>query len=255
MLSAPLPRVLWLGLPYTNLVRLAHSTAVGLADILAAASPETIPVIGVLPDDAPSMRGHEDIEGLVDLAAELDLRLGIIGGDHRATWSMLRTVKSALPGQAVQYVHVDAHHDLYGYRSDCPPDHINHASFLADLLQRGCIDRAVLIGRRDGDEPLRAALDDGLPIHCTATDEAWRPADWSDDAYTDLAVDLDVLDARLAPAVSSPIGEGWTLDALLHKLAKIMSEARIHSCSVVEAGGGSPATTKAALEVIELLGT
>jgi hypothetical protein len=40
-LSAPLPRVLWLGLPYTNLARLAHSTAVGLADILAAATAAT----------------------------------------------------------------------------------------------------------------------------------------------------------------------------------------------------------------------
>ncbi len=254
-LSAPPPSVLWLGLPYTNLVFLGHSTAVGLADILAAASPETIPVIGVLPDEAPSVRSHEDIEDLVGLAAELDLRLGIIGGDHRSTWSLLRTVKSALPSRAVQYIHVDAHHDLYGYRSDRPPDHINHANFLADLLQRGCVDRAVLIGRRDGDEPLRAALDDGLPIHSTATDEAWRPADWSDDAYTHLAVDLDVLDARWAPAVSSPIGEGWTLEALLHTLAKLMGEARIHSCSVVEGGGGSPATTEAALAVIELLGT
>lgn len=106
------------GLPYTNLVCLGHSTAVGLADILAAASPETIPVIGVLSDEAPSMRGHEDIEDLVGLAAELDLRLGTIGGDHRSTWSLLRTVKSALPSRAVQYIHVDAHHDLNGYRSD-----------------------------------------------------------------------------------------------------------------------------------------
>lgn len=254
-LSAPLPGVFWLGLPYTNLARLVHSTAVGLADILAAANPVTIPVIGVLPDEVPSTCGHKDIENLVGLAAELDLRLGIIGGDHRATWSLLRTVKSALPGATVQYIHVDAHHDLYGYRSDGPPDRVNHANFLADLLQSGCVDRAVLIGRRDGGEPLRAALNDGLPIHPSATGKAWRPADWSDDAYTHLAVDLDVLDAKWAPALSSPIDEGWTPEELLHVLANIMGETRIHSCSVVEAGGGDPATTEAALSVIELLGT
>jgi hypothetical protein len=254
-LTAPLPRVLWLGLPYTNLARLAHSTAVGLAAILATASPATIPVFGVLPDEAPSTRSHEDLEDLVGLAAELDLRLGIIGGDHRATWSMLRTVKSALPGKPVQYIHVDAHHDLYRYRSDRPPDRVNHANFLADLLQRGCVDRAVLIGRRDGAEPLRAALDDGLPIGLSATGEAWQLADWSDDAHTHLSVDLDILDPRWAPAVSSPIEEGWTPDALIRTLANIMGETRIDSCSVVEAGGGDQATTKAALAVIELLGT
>jgi hypothetical protein len=254
-LSDPLPRILWLGVPYTNLVRLAHSTALGLADILAAASPTTVPVIGVLPDEAPSTRGCEDIGDLVGLAVELDLRLGIIGGDHRATWSMLRAAKAASPGDSVQYIHVDAHHDLYGYRPDRPPDRVNHANFLADLLQRGFVDRAVLIGRRDGAEPLRAALNDGLPIHTSATGEAWRPADWDDDAYTHLAVDLDILDARWAPAVSSPIGDGWTPDTLLRMLANIMSETRIHSCSVVEAGGGDPATTEAALAVIELLGT
>ena len=254
-LNATLPRVLWLGLPYTNLARLAHSTAVGLADILAAASPVTIPIIGVLPDEAPSIPGHEEIEDLVGLAADLNLRLGIIGGDHRATWSILGTVKSALPGKAVQYIHVDAHHDLYGYRSDRPPKHVNHANFLADLLQRGCVDRAVIIGRRDGAEPLQAALDDGLPIGLSATGEGWRPTDWSDDAHTHLAVDLDVLDPCWASAVSSPIGEGWTPDVLLRAIANIMSETRIHSCSVVEAGGGDPATTEAALAVIELLGT
>jgi len=55
--------------------------------------------------------------------------------------------------------------------------------------------------------------------------------------------------------VCSPIDEGWTPDTLLRTLAKMMGETRLHSCSVVEAGGGDPATTEAALAVIELLGT
>lgn len=254
-LNMPLPRIVWLGLPYTNLTRLAHSTAVGLADILTAASPATIPVVGVLPDEAPSTRGFEDLENLVGLTNELDLRFGIIGGDHRATWSMLRTVKSALPGKVVQYIHVDAHHDLYGYQTDRAPDRVNHANFLADLLQRGGVDLAILIGHRDGVNPVRAAVNDGLPIHPSVSGEAWRPPNWSDDAHTHLSVDLDILDARWAPAVSSPIDKGWTPDALLHTLRKIMVETQIHSCSVVEAGGSDPATTEVALAVIELLGT
>ncbi len=253
-LATPIPRVPWVGLPYTNLARLAHSTALGLADILASANPQTVSVLGVLPDQAPSAHGADALANLVGLADVLGQRLGIVGGDHRATWSILRAVKSALPGKIVQYVHIDAHHDLYGYRSDQPPLLINHANFLADLLQRGDIDRAVLIGCRDSAEPVRAALKDRLPISLSPDGRAWRPADWSDSAHTHLSIDLDVLDPRYASAVSSPIEEGWCLPQLIRSIKEIMNETRVDSCSVVEAGGGDVATTEAALAVIQQLG-
>ncbi|MCU7645754.1 MULTISPECIES: arginase family protein [Pseudomonas] len=253
-LDGPPPRAFWIGLPYTNLARLGHSTASGLADILASACPQTISVLGVLPEQAPSPRSAEELKDLVGLADLLNIRLGIVGGDHRATWSMLSIVKSALPDKTVQYIHIDAHHDLYGYRSDQPPLRINHANFLADLLQHRHIDHAVLIGCRDGAAPVRAAQYDGLPISLSQSGEAWRPAQWSDSAHTHLSVDLDILDPQYAPAVSSPIDAGWTPEQLIRTIRQIMNETRIDSCSVVEAGGGDLGTTEAALAVIQELG-
>lgn len=254
-LTEPVPHILWLGMPYTNLVRLDHSTASGLADILAKANPRTIPILGILPDQTPSARGAEELKEIIGLADMLNVRLGVIGGDHRATWSMLRAVKSALQNKIVQYIHIDAHHDLYGYRSDRPPLRVNHANFLADLLQRRHVDRAVIIGCRDGAKPLRAAQADGLPISCSRDGQAWCPAEWSDSAHTHLSVDLDVLDPCYAPAVSSPIEAGWTPEQLIRFIARIMTETRIDSCSVVEAGSGDLATTEAALAVIQELGS
>lgn len=253
-LEGPSPRALWVGLPYTNLARLEHSTASGLADILASACPQRISVLGVVPEQSPSPRSAEELKDLVGLADSLDIRLGIIGGDHRATWSMLSIVKSALPDKIVQYIHIDAHHDLYGYRSDQPPLRINHANFLADLLQYRHIDHAVLIGCRDGAAPVRAAQYDGLPISLSQNGEAWRPVEWRDCAHTHLSIDLDILDPHYAPAVSSPIDAGWTLEQLIRTIRQIMSETRIDSCSVVEAGEGDLGTTEAALAVIQELG-
>jgi len=247
--------ILWLGIPYTNLVRLGHSTASGLADIVAVANPRTIPILGVLPDQTPSERGEEDLKELVGLTDMLNMQLGIIGGDHRAAWSMLRIIKSVLPNKIVQYIHVDAHHDLYGYRSDRPPLRVNHANFLADLLQRHHVDRAVLIGCRDGAEPLKAALADGLPITFSQDGRAWRPAEWVDSAHNHLSIDLDVLDPCYAHAVSSPIKDGWSPTQLIRLISQIMSETRIDSCSVVEAGSGDPGTTDAALALIQKLGS
>jgi hypothetical protein len=253
-LVAPTPQVMWLGLPYTNLARLGHSTAVGLADILMAANPEVVPVFGVLPEQAPSPASSAELQELVGLADLLEVRLGVIGGDHRATWSLLTVIKSALPGRGVQYIHVDAHHDLYGYRRDRPPRHINHANFLADLMQRQCVDHAVLIGCRDRDDALRAACADSLRISRPASVKAWRPQDWSDTAHTHLSVDLDVLDPSHAPAVSSPLGAGWDPKMLMCALDQIMSATQVNSCSVVECGGGDHGTTATALAVIEKLG-
>lgn len=252
-MKGPLPRTMWIGLPHCNLAMLAHSTAVGLAEILSIANSETVAVLGVLPDLSPLPRTAASLHNLVGLSENLGIRLGVIGGDHLATWSLLNAVKSVHSDIRVQYIHIDAHHDLYGYRSSGTADQLNHANFLADLLQRGCVDRAVLVGCRDRAEPLQHAVADGLPVSQEKI-AAWRPTDWTETAHTHLSIDVDVLDPRFAPAVSSPIEGGWTVRALTTAVEQIVATTKVDSCSVVECGGGDPGTIDAALAVIEALG-
>ncbi|WP_250518535.1 arginase family protein [Caballeronia sp. ATUFL_M1_KS5A] len=251
-LASPVPSVIWIGLPHANLVDLRHSTATGLAATIDAMSPSAS-ILGIVPEIQPTHRCAVDMESMAGLARECGFRLGIIGGDHRATWSLLSVLKRACGAPRVRYVHIDAHHDLYGIEQRNGRRRVNHSNFLVDLLEQHHVDQVRLFGCRDRAAPIRIAREAGYDVAMILSPNELTAEDNSKCVHTHLSIDIDVLDPARFRSVSSPLDNGLTLFELLETVEGITLSTRVDSVSIVEAGNGCAETTRAVSQLVRLL--
>ncbi|MEG1312705.1 MAG: arginase family protein [Bacilli bacterium] len=247
-LTQPPPKLVWLGLPHNNLVNLRHSTSSGLASVIDA-MPLDSPIIGVLPDSTPNSHCASDIISIAQLAMHCDFKVGILGGDHRATWSFLSVLKQACNIESVFYIHIDAHHDLYGINDKKEGvQGIYHSNFLLDLLYQHNVDRVCLLGCRDNPDLINLAQKQGFDIQKV---ESIPPNNSS--MHTHLSIDIDVLDPSYFSGVSSPLGGGWSVKKLFEVINEVVRTVRVDSISIVEAGSNCPNTIQAVSELSQLL--
>lgn len=251
-LGSPVPGVIWIGLPHANLADLRHSTATGLAAAIDAL-PLSASVLGIVPELEPTARCAADMRSLAGLAHDCGFKLGILGGDHRATWSLLSALKGACGAREVRYVHIDAHHDLYGIEQTNAPRRIHHSNFLIELLERRHVDRVWLLGCRDRMAPVRFACAAGHDLTILRSPAEFTTERVPAGAHTHLSIDIDVLDPAHFKGVSSPLGGGWTLHELLEAVLDVTRAVRVDSVSIVEAGSGCANTVEAVSKLVQLL--
>lgn len=247
-LTLPTPKLVWLGVPHTNLVDLRHSTATGLAAIVDAL-PQNAPIIGILPELEPNTRCANNIASMARLSINCDFKLGVLGGDHRATWSLLSVLKETCSIKSVRYVHIDAHHDLYGIDGVGGSIGVYHSNFLIDLLRSCYVDQVLLLGCRDRTEPVLFAQQQGFDIQQIETASEINGSTM----HTHLSIDIDVLEPSLFSGVSSPLGKGWSLEKLLGTVSDVAKTVKVDSVSVVEAGSNCPNTILAVVNLVKLL--
>ncbi|ANP89349.1 arginase family protein [Rhizobium leguminosarum] len=236
-LDRPLPiDTVWIGLPLCHLTNMRHSTAIGLARVLDGLTGTGVPVLGVLPFMNPTEKCLQYLHRVHTLSFDAGKRLGILGGDHRVAWALLKAVRRSTPtGLQVRYIHIDAHHDLYGSIDHALSDDVAHSNFLLRLLAGGTIDEAILIGCRDNPAPVKQAVGRGFRV-ASVGDYSSVEKGARAKGYTHLSVDLDILDPSAVPDVSSPLAGGWSVDTLMTTIREILISETIDSVSLVEPG-------------------
>lgn len=249
-LARPAPRLVWLGLPHSNLSSLRHSAATGLAAVVDAL-PVYAPVLGVLPEAAPNERCAMNMKAMARLAAACGFRLGVLGGDHCAAWSLLSVLKSGCGVESVRYIHIDAHHDLYGIDEKGKPSGIYHSNFLANLLERHHVDQVRLFGCRDRGDPVLHSQRQGYDVKWISSPEELGRCTMY--AHTHLSIDIDVLDPARFVGVSSPLSDGWSLEELVTAVRGVTSVVPVDSVSIVEAGSDCLDTIQAVVELTRIL--
>lgn len=211
-----------------------HSTAVGLANVLDGLN-ERVPVLGVFPSMNPNERCLQFLHRANILTFDVGKRLGMIGGDHRVAWALLEAVRRSIPaGAQVRYIHIDAHHDLYGSVASALAD-VAHSNFLLRLLADRTIDEAILIGCRDNPAPIKQVLEQGFVV-ASVDDYSSAPKAATTKQYTHLSIDLDILDPSVVPDVSSPLSGGWSVETLKTTIREILVSETVDSVSLVEPG-------------------
>lgn len=236
-LCEPFPiNTVWIGLPFCHLTHIRHSTALGLAHVIDHIDGAKIPFLGVLPFMNPSEFCIQHLHQINTLAVNSTKRLGILGGDHRVAWAILRALRSSIKdGSKLRYIHIDAHHDLYGPNQEIAADSVAHSNFLLNLVAEEIIDEAVLIGCRDKPAPVEHAIKCGYPI-ISIPEYQTVSKNLNKKIHTHLSVDFDILDPKIAPDVSSPIEGGWSVEHLIATIKKIFQAETINSVSFVEVG-------------------
>lgn len=218
----------WLALPYESPRELAGSTAAGCARIVAGVSTEKNGVFGILPGKSPSPQVDALLAESLASFAESDIRTGIIGGDHRVTWTFLKSVRRTTPDMPVVHVQFDAHHDLYEIGETPVP--VNPANFNIDLLRSGTISAMVPMGCRDTRSHIDSALAAG---HIVASH--WRDLDaYAAAAHWHLSIDVDILDPSICPGVTNPLPQGWSINRLLSEFKELFGTRAPDSVSIVE---------------------
>lgn len=246
------PAIVWIGLPLSNLMSIRHSAALGLAAVLDAIPPEDDYFLAVLPYSEPCARMEEDIGAMIRIIAATPSRLGWLGGDHRVAWAFLRARKLCHPAGHVRYVHIDAHHDLYGVEHGEDPPVIAHSNFLVSLLRNRQVDEAILIGCRDRQAPIHSARAQGFDVTLLEEVAHYRCLAPHPVRHCHLSIDLDVLDPGIAASVTSPISQGWTEQALKRAVSHLMESENFDSFSIVEACQGCQETARIAADLIRI---
>ncbi|RCW23343.1 arginase family protein [Ciceribacter lividus] len=252
-LEGPLPiNTIWIGLPLCHLTNIRHSTATGLASVLDGSNGSIIPLLGIFPFMNPTEKCLEYLHRTHTLACDAGKRLGALGGDHRVAWALLEAVRRSAPADLqMRYIHIDAHHDLYGSMDNVGAGNVAHSNFLLKLLANGTIDEAVLIGCRDDPVPINQILERGFGVASVA-DYSSAPKATRAKHYTHLSIDLDIIDPSIIPDVSSPLAGGWSVQTLKTTIRDILVNETIDSVSLVEPGM-STASAVIAKDILEAL--
>ena len=239
----------WLGLPYETPRELSGSTAVGCARIVAAVTGKKNGVFGILPGKTPSSRIEVLLAEAFASFAKCDMRAGIIGGDHRATWTFLKSVRRTTPNQPIVHIQFDAHHDLYDQGGTAVP--VNPANFNIDLLRSGTIAAMVPMGCRD----TRSHIDETLAAgHVVASH--WRDLGaYATTAHWHLSIDIDILDPDICPGVTNPLPQGWPINRLLSEFKELFDARAPDSVSLVEVTSEDARTIEHAVRIKEELDT
>lgn len=234
---------IWLAVPYESPRELGGSTAAGCARIIGSLPAGGSGLFGILPGKSPTHLGEQRLLEILDVVSAIDADLGLIGGDHRVTWSLLRAQKKLFPQQTIVHIQFDAHHDLYG--SDKNITQVNPANFNLHLLHGGIIDALAPVGCRDTRSHIDQSRSEGYTIE---TD--WRTIDahlWT--GYWHLSIDLDILDPKICQGVTNPLPNGWIFDRLLSEVNMLFRTRKPNSVSIVEATSCDSKTIELAVQI------
>ncbi|QRJ65609.1 ornithine--oxo-acid transaminase [Azospira restricta] len=196
----------------------------------------------------------------------------ILGGDHSIAAGTWRGVGRAL-GEAPGLIWIDAHLDAH--TPDSSPTHNAHGMPLAALLGAGAPEmcavdgppldpqRVAVIGVRSYEpEEMRLLAAFGVPVYGiaeirrrglpTVFAEALQIVA-GDSRPFGISVDLDALDPRAAPGVSTPVADGLAVAELATALAGLIRDGRCRAFEIAEYCPARDAGGLAARAAIDLL--
>lgn len=246
--------VFWIGLPFFNPNELLFSATVGCVSIIKELRTRKIPVFGLFPFFSSSKICNEHIYNTSNALCSMQKKIGIIGGDHKVTWTFLNQIHKISQKKEIIYFHIDAHTDLYGFES-FNSSNINHANFLIDLFVNKIISQAILFGCRDSIENFKTMQTNNFNIHGiyeTYLDFSKNNFNF-ENSHIHLSIDIDILDPKFAPSVSNPIQNGWSLDKLKQTVKSLLDNINFDSFSIVEVCNNEILTISSAIEIIDLI--
>ena len=232
--------ILWFGVPLETPYELSGSTSVGCATLVNLAASIEAPICGLSPSKFPNSLMFDFLE----FVSNISRPIGLIGGDHRVVAHFLKPVKSKLNGQKIAYVHIDAHHDLYGWESgklyNLP------STVCSDLMKEDITEHIFMIGLRDSRTDLSAAISSGKNIHIGMQNTA---REIFDSCYVHLSIDVDVLDPSLCRAVTNPLPRGFSLEKLFLEIDAVFNFVTPNSFSICEYSGSDLESAKKISEI------
>lgn len=249
-------KIFWFGLPFFSPNELMYSATLGCINILKELKNKEMSILGLFPFFSSSSLCNDFIYKSFNALNAIDKKMGIIGGDHKVTWVFLKQIAKIFPEKEIIYFHIDAHTDLYDYKS-FDPEKINHANFLIDLIVNNIVSKAFLLGCRDSIDNFNIIKNEEYNIHGIYQSFNEIPASTlifnNSNSHLHLSIDIDVLDPYFAPSVSNPIEMGWSLSKLKNTVQNLMNNIQFDSFSVVEACNGDLTTINSTIEIIQLL--
>lgn len=193
--------------------------------------PMVTPVAGTAPIEE---RWLDAIEAAVATALRCGAVPAVLGGEHTVTQAAARAYRAA--GQAIGFIHIDAHADLRDsyddtrYSHACVMRRIHELGF--PIVQLGT--RAYCLEERDyrvaNPETIRAYDADRMAAGKLPLD--WIPEQFPQQVF--ITFDLDGLDPSIMPATGTPVpgGLGW-YDAL-NLIETVAAQKTIIGFDVVE---------------------
>lgn len=159
-----------------------------------------------------SLKAPDLLKGLAKWVSEKGKVLGIIGGDHLITYPVVKTFWEL--GVRFSVIHLDAHYDLH---DEFEGDRFCYATVMRRIAELGI--SIYQIGQRTRvkeEVTFREGTDlvKDLPSSLPPLDHVY------------LSIDLDILDPSVIPAVTNPVGAGWTLKELYSFLKELFKEFR-----------------------------
>lgn len=243
--------VYWFGLPYQSPLELRHSTTLGCFEVIDRLLKCNRPVTGLFPVHSPNAETDKLIQCTVAAVTESGGRIGVIGGDHRATWSLLKSVKYVSPQSRLGCITFDAHHDLYGISRNSANEKVLPSNYNISLLNSQIIDILVLVGNRDSQSDFDYAVSRGFKVF--RLDSVEQLKYFKHDCRWHLSIDLDILDIQYAPGVSNPLPNGWAPEQLMREVELALVLLDTSSMSIVEVAGQCARTANEAAEVIRMI--
>jgi arginase len=164
---------------------------------------------------SPGAAGFDQITTGVGELLDQDLRPLALGGDHAATFPLVRAFAQKYPNLTL--LHVDAHPDLY---DDFEGNPYSHASPFARIMEAGLAIRLVQVGIRtlNGHQRAQAARF-GVEIVEMRHHDPGIVQTLQGPLY--LSLDLDALDPAFAPGVSHHEPGGFSTRQVLDLIQRI----------------------------------
>jgi agmatinase len=157
----------------------------------------------------------------------------VIGGDHAATYPVLRSY-----GMDLQFLHFDAHLDYQPFVHGVTQSHGNPVRMAHGLPECKHIVQVGMRSFRTDEHHYRDAIDDGNRVLTTKQYLRDGPervlAELDPDLPVYISVDLDVLDSAIAPGVATPEPDGLDYEHLRDALAAVAADFDVCGMDIVE---------------------
>lgn len=163
-----------------------------------------------------------------------------IGGDHSITYPIIKTLQQFTP---IGVIHIDAHTDIYNSKIDDFYESIStphHGNFVRNILKLQNIKHFITLGIRGlnsiglKDKIYKSNNTNIFSLHQILRDSNWIKSIKKDLPYY-LTFDIDVMDYSIAPAVTDPVVEGFTMREISEILNLFIDEnINIIGCDFVE---------------------
>ena len=175
---------------------------------------------------------YERIESFVTKILKTSKRFVSVGGDHSTTLPVLRALRKHY-GQALNFIHFDAHLDTYPAAWDCE---YHHGSFARHAVMEGLVDpkQMIQIGLRGplaSREDLQFVKDHGIrtmtvdDVRAQSLQQFVHSLPAFETGFTYVSFDVDCLDPAYAPGTGTPVPGGLTT----YEVQKILQGLKIHN--------------------------